>query len=116
MFNHKALALEGVGFGHRVLAILGTRWFDVQVIVTPPPQTGGSVWYPIEDYLITVRVTTKSGKTYESSYRATDHGLSSILRITAVFNKVIEFTGVINIAITSSVLKVKKIITSVFVK
>jgi len=33
VFRHKSLALDGVGFGHKVLAILGTRWFDVEIIV-----------------------------------------------------------------------------------
>jgi hypothetical protein len=112
-FNHKAAAVEGVGFGHKVLAVLGLRWFDVSIEVKP---AGGSPWFPVEDYYIVIKVKTKSGKVYTASYLTTAHGLRHIIKVTAVFKGIKIYLDAVKVAVSNVKLKIQKVIASAFVK
>lgn len=102
-FNHKAAAVDGVGFGHRVLAVLGLRWFEVEIIVRPGGGGGGSgpktIWDNAEDYTIIVRVKYK-GKVWEEKRTISALTLKSIEKVLASFKfmkvKAIEITASIN--------------------
>jgi hypothetical protein len=113
-FNHKAAAVEGVGFGHKVLASLGCKWFEVDIIVTKP--SGGSIWFPLEDYLIIVRVRLKNGKVYEDSYRATGHGLTHLIKVLGFFKGVKKYFDAVKISVTNNGIKVKEVFAKAIFK
>jgi hypothetical protein len=112
-FRHKALALDGVGFGHKVLAILGTRWFDVEIIVTPPFVTGGGGYnYGPPIYTIKFVVTLKSGKVITTEHKYTKLGLETLEKVVATFKsarKVFDF-------ITLQVSNINRYIHKIIVK
>lgn len=121
MFKHKALALDGVGFGHKVLAILGTRWFDVDIIITPPNGGGsaGSIPWDWEinppRYTVKFVITLKSGKVFTSEHQYTKLGLETLEGVIAKLksvSKVIDYIGIkVNLVgswISKLIVKAKK--------
>ena len=114
MFKHKALAVDGVGFGHKVLAILGTRWFDIDVIIEPVVGGGGYVSGP-PIYNVKFVITLKSGKVITSEHKYTKLGIATLEKVVVTFKtatKIIENIGFsvsnINTWIKDIIVKVRK--------
>lgn len=115
MFKHKALALGGVGFGHKVMSILGTRWFDIEVIVTPAGLGGGGYVSGPPIYNVKFVITFKSGKVVTSEHKYTKLGIETLEKVVATFKsarKIIEYisfrVGNINKLIKQIIVKVKR--------
>jgi hypothetical protein len=115
MFNHKALALDGVGFGHKVMSILGTRWFNVDVIVTPASSGGGGYVVGPPIYNVKFVITFKSGKVVTSEHKYSKLGIETLEKVIATFksaSKIIEYVsfrvGSINKLIKQIIVKVKR--------
>lgn len=106
-FFHYNLATNGIRAGHKILAKFGIGRWQVDVEVKP---TGGySPWLgPPEDYYIVVRVTSPSGKKYEQSFIATDHGLRAIQKVVATFKGMSNIAYNISVKIGNVGLKTKK--------
>ena len=115
-FKHKALALDGVGFGHKVLATLGTLWFDVEIIVTPPSGGGGYVTgYGAPVYTVKFVVTLKNGKVIASEHKYTQLGLKTLEKVISTFkggSKIVNYISVqaslINKKIQQIIVRIKK--------
>lgn len=90
-FNHRAAAVEGVGFGHRVLAVLGLRWFEVEVIIVPPTGGGGgtgpkTAWDAAHPYTIIVRIKYKD-KVWEEKRSISVLMARSLEKVVASFKR-----------------------------
>lgn len=113
-FSHKAAAVDGVGFGHKVLAILGLRWFDVEIIVQPIQGGGGGyVWDTAKPYEIIVRVKYKD-KVWEERRYISAIMAKSLEKVVASFR---DFRrSVIEIAATINTILRKQITVRIFRK
>jgi len=88
-FNHRAAAVEGVGFGHKVMASLGLRWFEIEVIVVPPSQGGGgsgpaTLWDIDKPYQVVVRIKYKD-KVWEERQQVSALAGKSLAKVLASF-------------------------------
>jgi len=114
VFKHKALALEGVGFGHRVLSILGTRWFDI-IIIPPKPRepTGGGGYggryYEPANY--TVKVVLKfKGKEYVHTREMLPSTFGSLEKVVVLFRGVKRLINNVELMIKEINVKIKQLI------
>ena len=117
MFKHKALALDGVGFGHKVLAVLGTRWFNVDVIIEPVQSYGGGGYVsgpPI--YNVKFVITMKDGKVYSSEHRYTNLGIATLEKVIASFKKATVIMENIQVSAKMIGVKMKNILVRAFKK
>lgn len=113
-FNHRAAAVEGVGIGHRVLAVLGLRWFEVEIEIRPSQGGGGTgprtLWDNAQPYEIIIRVKYK-GKVWEEKRTISVLMARSLEKVVASYRRmsksVIEMVATIN--------SLSKVIIAVFV-
>lgn len=57
-YFHQQVATEGIRRGHRFFAVLGLRWFGIEVEIIPGGG-GGVPWLPAEPAYIKITVTYK---------------------------------------------------------
>lgn len=50
--NPRSIAVDGVGFGHRALCVLGFKWFAIEIIPPIEITTGGGQTYTSQPKLI----------------------------------------------------------------
>jgi hypothetical protein len=105
-FEHKQFALNGLfpGCKHWDIAVFGQ--FSIEVTVTPVSSGGYSPYFPAEDYLVTVKITTKKGKVYEQSFYASASKLRGFEKVVATF-KGFKSTIVNVVASLNSVIRTK---------
>lgn len=117
--EHLQIATNGVypGFSTFNMALNGFGC-SIEIIIPPFPveTTGGSPWYPQEDWYVTVRVKTKNGKTFEQSFKATEYGLRHMIKIRAFLVGIHKYVSDIQFKINNLTLRTKKIFIKAFKK
>ena len=99
VFDHRALAVEGVGYEPNILATLGVFGSTVEIIVDPIPSGGGSgLWQQFPEYQrrqpnlrkpeekqynVKFVITTKDGKKFAKSYTYTEKQVRRLEKIVA---------------------------------
>ena len=94
--NARSIAVDGIGFGHRLLAVLGFGLFDVQIDVSPYdggdteilPKRKSTVLTDQELFDIKIVVALKSGKRYETHKIYTKEQLNRLERVVAKLKKI----------------------------
>lgn len=120
MIDHRALAVDGVGYPPFILAVMGAFGYKIEVEVEPYYGGGSGIGYEEqlhhfkrEKYKVKFIITTKNGKKFEKEYTYTEKQLRRLENVIAKFK--VGYSVIEKMSIVASTIKqyVKDVVVKV---